>query len=447
MKNTLAFFTCCLLLAQAGIAQISAKLIQYPDVSESHITFTFGDDLWIVSKEGGDATKLSSPMGRETTPKFSPDGKTIAFEANYDGNYDIYTLSVQGGVPQRVTAHGMFESLLGWADNGSKILFSSSSESGKQRWAQFYLVDANGGLPEKLPVELGANADLSPDGKNIVFTDKSRTSRTWKRYRGGTAPDIHIMNLETMDSENITNNDANDEMPMWHGDRIYYMSDKGDALRNNLWMYDLSTKAHTQLTFFKDIDIHFPSKGPSDIIFEAGGKIHLYNIESGETNEVNINAIGDFTAIKPVTKSVANNVENFNISPDGQRAVVEARGEIFTLPRKKGLVRNITQSSGVAERYPAWSPDGKSIAYFSDKTGEYELTIRDLKSKTEKTVGKLGPGFRYNIYWAPDSKKLVFVDQTMTFYVMNVETGETDRIDQEISLFEGGLREFWCELV
>ena len=180
-------------------AQVDAKLIQTPDVSETHICFTFGDDLWIVGKEGGNATKLSSPVGRETNPKFSPDGTTVAFQANYDGSNDIYTIPTLGGVPNRVTGHGWSESLLDWTSDGNQLLFSTSSESGKQRWAQFYLVDKEGGLPEKLPIELGAYADLSDDKKLLAFTDKSRVFRTWKRYRGGTAPDIHIMNFGNND--------------------------------------------------------------------------------------------------------------------------------------------------------------------------------------------------------------------------------------------------------
>ena len=441
MKITLNFIV---LLMFAGImqAQVSAKLIQTPDVSETHICFTFGDDLWIVAKAGGNATRLSSPVGRETNPKFSPDGTTVAFQANYDGSNDIYTIPKLGGIPNRVTGHGWAETILDWTSDGSQILFSTSSESGKQRWSQFYLVEKDGGLPEKLPVELGAYANLSDDKKQLAFTDKSRAFRTWKRYRGGTAPDIHIMNMETLASENITKNDANDEMPMWHGSIIYYLSDKGEALRNNIWKYDTQTKAHTQITFFKDFDIHFPSKGPSDIVFEAGGEIHLLNLSTEQHATVQINAIGDFARLKPVTKSVGKNVEHFYISPDGKRALVEARGDVFTLPKKKGFVKNITRTSGVAERFPAWSPNGKSIAYFSDKSGEYELTVRDLKSGEEKKITNLGPGYRYNIFWSPDSKKVAFVDQTMTFNIVDIQTGELDKFDKDNTLYQGGLEGF-----
>lgn len=422
--------------------QISAKLIQTPDVSKDHICFTFGNDLWIVDKQGGDAKKLSSPVGRETNPKFSPDGQTVAFQANYDGNSDIYHISIKGGIPQRVTGHGMSENILDWSPDGNNIYYASSSESGKQRWQQFYKINKDGGLPEKLPIELGAFGSLSPDESKIAFTDKSRVFRTWKRYRGGTAPDIHIMDLNTMESQNITNNAANDEMPMWHGNKIYYMSDAGPALRNNLWVYDVANNTNEQITFFKKYDIHYPSLGPDEIVFEAGGKIHLLSLDDHQSREIEINAIGDFSQLKSVKKSVNDNIFNYNISPDGKRVVMEARGDIFTLPKKEGVVRNITRSSGSAERFPAWSPDSKSIAYFSDKNGEYELTIYDLKTNKERVVSNLGPGYRYNLYWSPDSKKLVYVDHSMTFYVHDIGTQKSTKIDQGTDLFEGGLRGF-----
>ena len=434
----IAIFGCLSL----GSAQVSAELIQYPDISEDNICFTYGDDLWIVPKSGGDAHRLISPLGRETTPKFSPDGMTLAYQANYDGNTDIYTLSIAGGVPSRVTGHGMNETLMGWTPDGQHLIYASSAESGKQRWAQFYKIPVTGGLPDKFPIELGAFADVSADGNKIAFTDKSRVSRNWKRYRGGTAPDITIMDLNTLESENITTNDANDEIPMWHGDKLYYLSDKGPALRHNIWVYDTNTKQHKQLTKYTDYDVHYPSMGPSDLVYEAAGKLYVMNLQNAKSTEVKINAVGDFTRIKSVEKKVEDEIDNFHISPDGNRALICARGEIFTLPKEKGFVKNETRSSEFAERFPAWSPDGRSLAYFSDRSGEYELTIKDLKTNKEKTVTKLGPGYRYNLYWSPDSKFVVYVDNTMTFYVTNVKTGVSSKIDQDVDLFEGGLRGF-----
>ena len=423
-------------------AQVDARLIQYPDVSEDKICFTYGDDLWVVSKKGGDAYRIISPVGREVRPKFSPDGQRLAYQANYDGNTDIYTISLKGGVPERVTGHGMTENLMDWTSDGKSLLYASSSESGKQRWAQFYLIPAEGGLPDKLAIELGANAALSADGNKLAFTDKSRLFRNWKRYRGGTAPDITIMDLNTLASENITTNDANDEMPMWHGEKLYYLSDKGAALRHNIWVYDTTTKKHEQLTRFTDYDVHYPSIGPSDLVYEAAGILYLMDLATHESKPVEINALGDFTRIKPIEKKVSSEIQWYNISPDGNRAVMAARGDIFTLPKKEGFVKNLSRTSGQAERFPAWSPDGSRIAYWSDKTGEYELTLKDVKTGKVNTVTKLGPGYRYNIYWSPDSKFVAYVDNTMTFYITNVNTGFTERVDQDIDLMEFGLRGF-----
>ncbi|MFZ1705886.1 MAG: Tricorn protease like protein, partial [Saprospiraceae bacterium] len=442
MKSTFLLLVFSIVFYSTLDAQMSAKLIQFPDVSHDQIVFTYGNDLWLVNKSGGQASRLSSPIGRETNAKFSPDGKTIAFEANYDGNNDLYTMPVMGGVPQRVTSHGMNENIKDWYADGKHLLFTSSMESGKQRFSQFYKVNAAGGLPEKLPLAMGENASLSSDGSMITFTEKSRLSRTWKRYRGGTAADIYIMDLKTLDSENITNSDANDEMPMYHGTDIYYLSDRDTLKKFNIWKYNTLTKQHEQITKFTEYDIHYPSIGPNDMVFEAGGKLYILDLAKKTTKEVIVNAVGDFNAIKPMTKSVGGNIAYFNISPDGNRAVVESRGDVFSLPKENGITQNLTHTSGEFERYPAWSPDGRYIAYFSDRSGEYELTLKDLKTHTVKTVTKLGPGFRYNIYWSPDNTKVVFVDQTMNINLTEIATGKTEVIDHDIALFEGGLRGF-----
>lgn len=442
MKASFYFLFWGLLCSMQMQAQMSAKLIQHPDVSKTHVVFTYGNDLWIVPKTGGQASRLSSPVGRETNARFSPDGNTVAFEANYDGNQDLYTLDIRGGVPKRVTGHGMDEIIQDWYPDGKSILYTSSMESGKQRFQQFYRVAAEGGLPQKLPVAVAANGSLSPDGTKIAFTEKTRIYRTWKRYRGGTAADIYVMDLNTLQSENITNSAANDELPMFHGTDIFYLSDRDENKRFNIWKYNMLTKQHAQITRFTEYDIHYPAIGPDDMVFEAGGKLYIMDLTTFTPKEVMIHATGDFNAIKPVSKNVGGNIVYFNISPDGNRALAESRGDVFTLPKENGITENITRSSGTFERYPAWSPDGRYLAYFSDASGEYELTLRDLKTRTEKTITKLGPGFRYNIYWSPDSKKVVYVDQTMRIHLTDITTGATDVIDQDISLFEGGLRRF-----
>ncbi|MCB0686659.1 MAG: PDZ domain-containing protein [Saprospiraceae bacterium] len=439
-------FLCLFFILGELDAQVSARMFRYPDVSATHITFSYGGDIWIVPIGGGVATKLSSPVGSEIAPKFSPDGKSIAFSGNYDGNVDIYVIPALGGLPERVTHHGMGDRIQDWYPDGQHLLYTSSMESGKQRFSQFYKLGKDGGLPEKLPIAYGEFGSLNADATMIAFTDKSRIFRNWKRYRGGMAADIFIFNLKTLESQNITNNEANDEMPMWYGDKVYYLSDKGPEKRYNIWAYDIEKKENQQITTFSDFDIHMPSVGPGNMVFEAGGKMYIMDLQSYDPQEVKIEVTSDLVSIKPHQVDADEYVENINIAPDGMRAVVEARGELFSLPAEKGIVQNLTRSSGTAERFPAWSPDGRYIAYWSDQSGEYELTLRDLKmGNKEKTITKLGPGFRYQLYWSPDSKKLVFVDQTMTIQMVDISDGKVSKIDQDISLFEGGLRGFEVE--
>lgn len=292
---------------------------------------------------------------------------------------------------------------------------------------------------------MGEFGSLSPDGSKIAFTDRSRVFRNWKRYTGGWAPDIWLFDLKTLSSENITNNIASDELPMWVGDKIYFLSDQGSAQRYNIWVYDTRTKASKQVTHFTDFDVHFPSDGPSDIVFEAGGKIQLLDLATEQVREIAIDIVSDQMTLKTHKESVEKYLQNATIAPDGNRVLVEARGDVFSLPAEEGFTQDLTRTPGFAERNPAWSPDGKYIAYWSDKSGEYELTLRDLTSgNIEEQVTHLGPGFRYDLYWSADSKKIAFVDQTMHINVFDLTTKTNNAIDQDPSLFEGGLRGWRC---
>lgn len=416
-------------------------MFRTPDVSQTQIVFSYGGDIWIVDKEGGTAAKLSSPSGAEGFPRFSPDGSHVAFSGNYDGNYDIYVMPSLGGIPERVTFHGMSDRLIDWYPSGDKLLYTSSRESGKQRFSQFYSVDANGGFSEKLPMAYGEYGALSPNGKQIAYNERAVVMDTWKRYRGGMNGNIWIFDLDTYASTNITNTDAGSELPMWHKDRIYYMSDRGSDQRDNIWMYDIKKKTTTQITNYTDFDIHFPAIGPEEIVYEANGDMYLLDLETHASRVVKITVVSDLINVKPKIEEVSDYIANGGISPDGNRVVLEARGDVFSLPAEEGYVQNLTRTSGVAERFPAWSPDGKYVAYWSDKSGEYELTIRDLTQGAKETkLTAMGPGFRYHIYWSPDSKKMSWVDQTMTFHIYNMETNALDRVDQDGRLFEGGLR-------
>jgi len=424
-------------------AQINAALMRYPDVSASQIVFTYANDLWVVPKEGGKAQHLSSPTGVELFPKFSPDGHTIAYTADYDGNNSVYTIPAEGGPAHRLTWYGPLERVVDWYPDGKHLIFASGREAGRERFDQFFRIDVAGGPAQKLPLPYAEFGSLSPDGKQIAFVFKSQVFRNWKRYRGGWNAQIHIFNLTSYSFENISTTDADDELPMWHGNSIFFLSDRGQEKRMNLWEYNISSKTFTQLTNFTDYDVHYPSAGPDDIVFEYAGKLYLYNFLSRKSTEVPIQVVTDETALRPTLQTVDKIIFNSNISPDGKRAIIEARGDLFSVPAENGPVKDLTQSSDVAERFPAWSPDGKYIAYWSDRSGEYELMIREPGVEgTEKKLTSYGPGYRYNLYWSPDSKKLAFVDKAMKIYIFDRTTGQTTYVDHGLRMFEGNLQGF-----
>jgi len=430
---------CCgLVLATAAHAQVDARMFRYPDVSQDQITFVYAGDVWVVAKTGGTARRLSSPPGEESFPRFSPDGSRIAFSGNYDGNLDVYVVGAMGGRPERITYHPGPDRLLDWSPDGRRLLFASSRESGVTRFNQLYLVSAAGGLPEKLPLPYGEFGALAPDGRRIAYTPKDRSFRTWKRYRGGLAPDIWLMNLDTQEARNLTDNAANDAHPMWHGETLYFLSDRGAEERYNIWKLDLQSGATTQVTRFSDVDVSWPAIGPSDIVFQAGDQLHLLDLGTETDREVQVEVVTDLATLRPRIENVGNLIQWAHVSPHGKRAVMQARGELFTLPAENGVTLSLTRSSGVAERYPAWSPDGKTVAYWSDRSGEYELTLRAADgSGEERTVTSLGPGYRYRPQWSPDSKKIAFIDHTQTIRIVDVGNGHLTEVDRALSWLHG----------
>jgi tricorn protease len=422
---------------------IDARMLRYPDVSATQIAFVYAGDIWVAPKTGGDARRLSSPKGEESFPRFSPDGSQIAFSANYDGNTDIYVLPAAGGLPRRLTYHGAPDRMLQWYPDGKSLLFASSRASEKNRFNQLFKISAGGGLPEKLPLPYGEFGAIAPDGKTLAYVPISTDFRTWKRYRGGMNPAIWMFNLETFEAKDITGNDAANSQPMWHDSTLYFLSDRDKNKRANIWAYDTKKEKFRQITTFDQFDTHFPSIGPEDIVFENGGRLYLLDLATEQYSEVNLRVLTDRATLKPHLEDVSKSVREADISPSGKRAVFEARGDLFTVPAEHGVVRNLTRSSGVAERYPAWSPDGKSIAYFSDRSGEYELTIRPADgSGQEQVLTALGPGFRYHPCWSPDSKKIVFIDKAMRIYLFDFDKKETRQIDRELWLYNDDLMNF-----
>ena len=322
MRTLIGFIFFALAISQPLTAQIDAGLFRYPDVSKTQIVFTYANDLWMVPKEGGNAIKLSSPPGVESFPKFSPDGNTVAYSGNYDGNQDAYVIAVGGGIPARLTQHGQPDRVVDWTPDGKRVLFASGRESGRERYNQFFTISSKGGPAEKLPLAYAEFGSYSPDGKEIAVTFISQVFRNWKRYRGGWNADIHIFNFATNKSEKITSSDASDELPMWHNKSIYFLSDRGPEVRSNLWRYDLTDKTYTQLTTFKDYDAHFPSLGPEDIVMEAGGKLYLYQLSSQQLKEVKVTLVNDRAALKPSVLSAEKYIQNTGLKPRWKPCIV-----------------------------------------------------------------------------------------------------------------------------
>ena len=440
MRNL--FIILAVFISQQLLAQVDARLFRYPDVSATQICFVYGGDIWIVPKSGGTATRITSGTGEESFPRFSPDGKTLAFTATYRGNADVYTMPVSGGVPARLTWHAMTDRVVDWHPDGNRILFASLRENAFGNVNNLYLLSKNGGLPEKLPLPYGESGCFSPDGESIAYVSRITENYPFKRYRGGLASDVVLFNLKKMTAENITANTATDGKPVWYKNKIYYISDVDNNKRRNVWLYDITTRSRTEITKFSNVDINHMSAGPDDLIFEAGGKLYLLNLTTNKYDEVKINVVTDFATLMPRPENVGNRIANADISPDAKRVVAEARGELFSLPAENGPVLNLTNSSGAFDQSPAWSPNGKWIAYWSDKSGEYEIWLQETETGSVKKLTDFGKGMGWQLFWSPDSKKIAFINYLQEISVLNVVTGDITVIDKTALLNYNGLQGF-----
>ena len=422
--------------AQQAAVTPHAGLLRYPAISAHKIAFVFANKLWLAPREGGEASPLASPTGRVMFPRFSPDGSTVAFTANYDGNLDIYTLPIDGGIPTRITHHPAAEMLCNWTPDG-KLLFSANYDSGIERTDQLYTVSAKGGFPTRIPVPYGHNGAISPDGKTLAYTPDSTDFRTWKRYRGGWAQDVWLFDLQKKSAKRITDWEGTDTLPMWQGKMVYYLSDDGPEHRLNIWKYDTQTSHRSQQTHFADFDLKWPSIGPGangggEIIFEHGPDLTVLDLPTGKTHNVEVKIPGDRVGLRPKLVDASRHIMDWAISPNGKRAAVEARGDIWSNPAKNGSPRNLTHSNGSAERSPAWSPDGKWIAYLSDASGEYEIWITQSDGLGQaKQLTHDGKVFRANLAWSPDSRNISFTDKTGATWICSADTGKTTLVDKD----------------
>lgn len=426
------------LVASATLSAQGRTLFRSPTMNKTHIVFAYADDLWIVARAGGDAARLTSGTGVEAAPVFSPDGSMVAFSGEYDGNADVFVVPATGGVPKRLTYHPGPDMAAGWSADGKSVLFTNSGST-YSNMPRMFTVDLNGGLPKEVPLPLAADGTYSPDGKSFAYLPWARADQSWKRYRGGRAAAIWVANLSDSSVIKIPRTDSNDHTPMWVGNTIYFLSDRSGPY--TLFAYDVPSKKVTQLLEAKGLDIKDANVGPDALVYEQFGEISIFDLKSKKASKVNINLNGDLVSVRPRMEKLAQYVRNASISPSGVRVAVEARGEIFTIPAEKGDIRNLTNSQGVADREPSWSPDGKWIAYFSDESGEYQLHLRDQTGRGEVTKITLEakPTFYYDLNWSPDSKNLAYIDKRGQLWYVDISKKQPVLVDK--SNYDGARNE------
>lgn len=415
-------------------AQNEARLMRFPDINTNLIAFVYAGDIWSVDSNGGEARRLTSHGGQELFPKISPDGKWIAFSGEYSGSRQIFVMPSNGGTPKQLTFYnsvgvmpprgGYDHVVLDWTSDSKNILIRANRTPFGDRNGKYFLVSIDGGLEKPLPIVNGGFAALSPDNKKICFTPVDREFRTWKRYKGGRASDLWIYDLDKNTSEQITDFTGTDQIPTWFGDNIYFASDRD--LKLNIYQYNTSAKALKQLTTHADFDCMWPSGENGQMVYENGGYLYKLNLQSGKEEKVNISIHFDNPNIVPYYKNVKDFVQAYEISPTGKRALISARGDIFSIPAENGATYNLTNTQGIREIYPRWSPDGKYVSYFSDTTGEYEIyLLENKKGATPKQLTSASTAWKYDSEWSPNSKSLLYFDRTMQLKLVDVETRKT----------------------
>ena len=421
--------------APGALAQDQPLLATSPTLSRTHIAFVYAGDIWTVPRGGGVAARLTTGVGAETRPSFSPDGTVLAFSAEYDGNMDVYTVAATGGVPRRLTYHPGEDIVTGWTPDGKRVLFASSRISENGRFSRLFTMAVDGAYPEVLPLPMGNEAALSPDGARVAYVPIPRAFNIWKRYRGGLATPLWIARLADSAVERVPRTDSNDFNPMWTAadpGRVFFLSDRDGPV--TLFAYDTAAKKVARILENNGLDIKSASAGPDAIVYEQFGGLYLLDLKGGKSRRVDVRVAADLAGVRAKYEKVETHIANYALSPTGARAIFEARGEILSVPAEKGDVRNLTNSSGAADRDPAWSPDGRWIAYFSDESGEYALHLRDQTGRGEARTIALTtpPSFYYAPTWSPDSKKLAFYDKRMVLWYVPIEKGTPVRVDESL---------------
>jgi tricorn protease len=420
---------CAGLISVATVSANGPLLIQKPALSRTQIVFVYGGDLWSVPRDGGEARRLTNGPGIETNPVFSPDGTQIAFTGEYDGNTDVFLMPAEGGVPKRLTWHPAADWALGWTRDGKRVLFASPRES-YTFFNELFTVSVDGGFPEKLPLPMGWEAVYSPDATRLAYVPIRRAFNVWKHYRGGTTTPIWIATLANSHIEKVPRTNSNDFNPMWVGEKVYFLSDRNGAV--TLFSYDTRSRQVKQEIANSGLDLKSASAGPGAIAYEQFGTVYLFDVASGKSKPVPITVAGDMPELRDHRVDVARRLRNAHLSPTGARALFEARGEIITVPAEKGDVRILTNTPAIMERDPAWSPDGKTIAFFSDESGEYALHLAPQNGMGPVTkISMPEPGFYSNLRWSPDSKKVSFVDTHQRIWYLDTESKKATQVDRE----------------
>ena len=431
------------LLSAAG----EARLLRFPATNGKEIVFSYAGDLYKVPAAGGEAQRLTSHVGYEMFPRFSPDGKTIAFTGQYDGNTEVYTMPATGGEPLRVTytatnsrddlgdRMGPNNIVMTWTPDGQRIVYRNRISDGFS--GKLFTVDKEGGLSEAIPLPEGGFCSYSPDGKQLAYNRVMREFRTWKYYKGGMADDIWVYNPNSKTVENITNNVAQDIFPMWIGDEIFFLSDRDRIM--NIFVYNTKTKQTAKVTDFTEYDVKFPSASGNTIVFENGGYIYKMDAATRKAGKVNITLASDNIYARTDLKDGANYVTAASLSPDGARMVVTSRGEVFNLPVEKGVTKNITRSPGAHDRDAQWSPDGTQIAYISDATGETELYLQNAAGGEPMQLTHKNDTYIRGFKWSPDSKKIVYMDRKNRVNLLDVASGKVSLLLQDPMGVPGGV--------
>ena len=418
-------------------AQASHPLLQRPAFNGKVIVFSYAGDLWSVDRNGGRASRLTTGTGIETDPVFSPDGNSIAFTGEYDGNTDVFVLPTRGGVPKRLTYHPAADSAVAWTPDGKSVIFRSNRESNSPRYTKLFKLSLNGGLPTALPLPIAFTGKFSEDGKYFAYSQvpggspfNYSTYTSWRNYRGGFASTVWIADMATLDVVKVPRERSNDFSPVWVGNQVYFLSDRNGPV--SLFRFDPTTKAVSEVVKNDGPDIRSASGGPGGIVYDRFGELFLYDTASGQTHQINVDVSADMPEVRDRISPIERDIQNAGISPTGLRAVFEAHGDILTVPAKESSTRDITNTPGVMEREPAWSPDGQSICYFSDETGQYALHISSQTGAGEVKKFPLAKDatFYFHPVWSPDSKLIAFHDNKMQIWALNTTTGKASVIDK-----------------